>query len=191
VVQLKLTQLLRARSLRPLVKRRAIGIDHEKKFRASMAIEPPTLFITINARNGAPWLRKTAGRTLVAVVVPLVPIAFGVPTMFVFVPPSMTLTPATFAGGVQLATFMIGLSAMASMSLDRFVKIVLPMRDTLLASIHAFGVQPRCCGEEQSRHQCSGWKNGFHCGTKLIHGSPLIQWFHQSVASMLNDVQGL
>ena len=65
----------------------------------------------------------------------VVPIAFVVPTMLVFIPPTMMFAPALFACFTQLAAFVIGLTAAASMMFDRFVQIVFGMPDPALAPL--------------------------------------------------------
>ena len=65
----------------------------------------------------------------------VVPIAFVVPTMLVFIPPTMMFAPALFPCVPQLAAFVIGLTAVASMMFDRFVQIVFGMPDPALAPL--------------------------------------------------------
>jgi len=67
-----------------------------------------------------------------------------------FVPPPVTFAPATLARGVQFTAFVIGLGAVASMSLDGAMEIMLGMSDPALASVVVFGVKTRDCGEQQS-----------------------------------------
>jgi hypothetical protein len=72
---------------------------------------------------------------LIPVVIIVVPVAFVVPTMLVFIPPTMMFAPALFARLPQLAAFVIGLTATASMMFDRFVQIVFGMLDPALAPL--------------------------------------------------------
>jgi hypothetical protein len=87
------------------------------------------------------------------VVVVLVPVAFGVPAVVVFVPPAMLLTPATLAGLVEFVTAVIGLTAVASVVLDGLVEFVFGVSDAALAAVDGLGVKPGHCGEEQNRGQ--------------------------------------
>jgi hypothetical protein len=84
-------------------------------------------------------------------VVVFVPIALGVPAVFVLVPPAMLFAPATLARGVQFAAFVIGLAAVASVMFNGFVELVLLMGDAALAAVGVLRVKPRrrehedCC----------------------------------------------
>ena len=65
----------------------------------------------------------------------VVPVAFVVPTMLVFIPPTMMFAPALFACFPQLAAFVIGLTAVTAMMFDRFVQIVFGVLDPALAPL--------------------------------------------------------
>jgi hypothetical protein len=84
------------------------------------------------------------------VVVVLVPIVFGAPAVLVFVPPAMLLTPATLSGFVQFTTLVIGLPAVATMSLDGLVEIVLGVSDSTLTAVDVFRVKPWHSSEKQN-----------------------------------------
>ena len=68
-------------------------------------------------------------------MVVLVPVAFGAPAVLVFIPPAMLLAPATLARCVQFATLVVGLPAVASMSLDGLVECMLGVNDSALAAV--------------------------------------------------------
>jgi hypothetical protein len=82
-------------------------------------------------------------------MVVLVPIPVRAPAVFVFVPPPMLFAPATLARLVQFATLMIGLRAMASVTLNGLVQFMLGVRDAALAAVHIFCVQARHNAEKQ------------------------------------------
>ena len=83
------------------------------------------------------------------IVVVFVPVALGVPAVFVFVPPAMLFAPAAFADLMEFAALMIGLTAVASMALDGAVEFMFLVGDAVLAAVDFVGVQPRRSGEEQ------------------------------------------
>ena len=68
---------------------------------------------------------KIGDALLIPVVVVFVPVVLLVPAVLVLVPPAMTFLPALFPRFVQFAPFVIGLAAVAAMTLDRFVQFVL------------------------------------------------------------------
>jgi len=84
------------------------------------------------------------------VVVVLVPIAFLVPAVLVFIPPLMALTPAMFPCRVQFPTLVICLSAVAPVSFDCFVEFMLRVDDSALASVDIFRLKARQCGAQQN-----------------------------------------
>jgi hypothetical protein len=89
----------------------------------------------------------------VAVVIVLVPIALGVPAVFVLIPPPVTFTPATLPSRVQFTTLVVCFGAMASMFLDGLVEFMLRVNDPALTPVLVFGVESRYCGEKQRRRQ--------------------------------------
>jgi hypothetical protein len=102
------------------------------------------------------WLRRSlAEGRLVAVVVVFVPIALGVPAVFVFIPPAMLLAPATLARCVQLAALVIGLAAIASMMFDGFVEFMFLVGDVALAAVDVLGVKSRHREGEDCGEQCA------------------------------------
>ena len=86
-------------------------------------------------------------------MVVVVPVAFGVPAVFVFVPPSVIFTPAALARLVQFVALVVCLRAMASMFLDGLVEFMLRVNDPALAPVLVFGVESRYRGEKQLRRQ--------------------------------------
>jgi hypothetical protein len=83
------------------------------------------------------------------VVIVFVPVAVGVPAVFVFVPPAVMFAPAAFAGFVQFVALVIGLTAITSMALDGAMELMLLVGDAALAAVAFVGVQPWRRGEEQ------------------------------------------
>ncbi len=82
----------------------------------------------------------------------LVPIAHLVPAVLVFIPPLVTLAPATLPRLVQFAALVVCLLAPASMTIDGFVQFMLRMHDTALAPVGTFRMKAWHCGEEE--HRC-------------------------------------
>jgi hypothetical protein len=82
-------------------------------------------------------------------VIVLVPIAFRVPAVLVFIPPPVSLAPATLARRVEFVTLVIGSFAVASVSLDRTMQLMLLVDDPALTSIHIFRLKLRQGGRKQ------------------------------------------
>ena len=82
-------------------------------------------------------------------MVVFVPVAIGVPTVLVFVPPAMLFAPAAFADYMEFVALVIGLTAVPSMALDGAVKLMFLVGDAALATVDFVGVQPWRHGEEQ------------------------------------------
>lgn len=59
---------------------------------------------------------------MVVIMIMVVPVLLIVPAMMVFVPPFVILVPATLARFAQFVTRMVGLRAVRSVVLDRFVQ---------------------------------------------------------------------
>jgi hypothetical protein len=87
-------------------------------------------------------------------VVVLVPIAVRVPTVIVFIPPPMLLTPATLPRTVQFTTLVICLFAVASVSVNCFVEFMLRVSNSALTSVLVFclkahgGAKQKSCNSE-------------------------------------------
>ena len=92
----------------------------------------------------------------IVVVIMIVPIAIGVPAVSIFIPPTMPLAPAAFAGFPQIAPGMLGLLAVGAVMLDGFVQIVVGLDDAPLTAVVVVG-QGRWCGSEcQQANKCRG-----------------------------------
>jgi hypothetical protein len=65
-------------------------------------------------------------------VVIVIPILFGLPTMFFSIPPLVVLFPATLAFGIQLATAVFGFAAVFAVIADGFVQSSLSLFDGML-----------------------------------------------------------
>jgi hypothetical protein len=83
-------------------------------------------------------------------VILLVPIALGVPAVFVLIPPLVTFTPATLPSLVQFTTLVVCFGAMASMFLDGLVEFMLRVNDPTLTPVLVFGVESWHCREKQT-----------------------------------------
>jgi hypothetical protein len=81
-------------------------------------------------------------------VVVFVPVALGVPSVFVFVPPLVTFTPATLPGRVQFTALVGCLTAVVSMFLDGLVEFMIGMSDPALTAVIVLGVKLWECGEK-------------------------------------------
>jgi len=84
----------------------------------------------------------------VAIVIVVIPIAVGMPTMPVFIPPFVAVLPAAFPCFVQFMATALGLFALVSVMLNRFVQLVVHPRDATLAIV-IVGVQARSNSEQQ------------------------------------------
>ena len=90
---------------------------------------------------------------LVAIVITIVPVALVAPAMFVLIPPTMVFAPATLARFVQVVTPVVRLTAVRAMMLDGFVKLVVSMRNAVLALL--FRLSYRACNRTH-QHQSRG-----------------------------------
>ncbi len=81
-------------------------------------------------------------------VIIIIPIAVCMPTMPVFIPPSMLYPPAALPRLVQFMAPVLGLLALVSVMLDGFVQLVVHARDASL-TIVVIGAQVRCAGKHQ------------------------------------------
>jgi len=80
---------------------------------------------------------------LVAIVIVVIPIAFGMPAVAVFVPPAVPLIPAVLPRFVQFVPSVVRLSAVPTMMLHGFVKFVVRLGNAAPATSVAFGRHPR------------------------------------------------
>jgi len=101
-------------------------------------------------------------------VIVLVPIAVRVPAVLVFIPPLMPLTPATFSRIVQFTTFVICLSAVASMSINGLVEFMFRVSDSALTPVEVFCVESWHCREKQERRQYGSSEHRSCCGKELV-----------------------
>jgi hypothetical protein len=85
--------------------------------------------------------------SLMAVII-IIPIAVGMPTMPVFIPPSMLYPPAALPRLVQFMAPLHGLFALVSVMPDGFVQLVVHARDASL-TIVLIGAQVWCAGKHQ------------------------------------------
>jgi len=83
-------------------------------------------------------------------VVVLVPIAFLVPAVLMFIPPLLSFAPAMLPCGTQFATLVICLSAVAPVFFDCFVELMLRVDDPALASVKILRLKTRQCQAKQS-----------------------------------------
>lgn len=89
-------------------------------------------------------------------MVMLVPIVFGAPAMFVLIPPAMLFAPATFSCRMQFTTFVLGLAAVAPVSLDCIVEFMLGVSHPTLAAVDVLRMKAgRGRKEKDSGQQCS------------------------------------
>jgi hypothetical protein len=72
---------------------------------------------------------------LVAIVIVVIPIAFRVPAVAVFVPPTMALVPAVFPRLTQFVAGTIRLPALPTVMLHGFVEFVVRLGDAALAAM--------------------------------------------------------
>jgi hypothetical protein len=88
----------------------------------------------------------------VTIVVMVVPIVLGVPTMLVFIPPAMRTVPTILARFVQFMASVVRLLTLTPVMFDGFMKTMIGPGDAPLASI-VISAQTRCAGEEQKARQ--------------------------------------
>src|SRR5690242_15254123 len=77
------------------------------------------------------------------------------PTMAVFIPPAMPLSPALFASLVQFVTPALGLPAVPAVMFHRFVEFVICLGDAPLASVIVVTIGARGSCKRQHSNQCS------------------------------------
>jgi hypothetical protein len=84
---------------------------------------------------------------LVAIVIVIIPIAFRVPAVAVFVPPTMALVPAVFPRFTQFVAGTIRLLALPTVMLHGFVEFVVRLGDAALAAMVVIRKRTRRSGE--------------------------------------------
>ncbi len=77
----------------------------------------------------------------IVVVVVIVPVAIAVPTMAIFIPPTVAFTPAAFPGLVQFMTPVVCLAAVPAVMFDSLVEFVVGSIDAPLAIIIGHGAR--------------------------------------------------
>ena len=83
------------------------------------------------------------------VIVFVVPVLLGLPTMLFSVPPLMVLIPTVLAFGVQIPAAALGLRAVIAMIVDGSVEVRLRFFNGMLAVRPVIGVRSRRGYEEQ------------------------------------------
>jgi hypothetical protein len=96
----------------------------------------------------------------VMIVVAVVPIAVGVPTMPVFVPPTVKVRKAILARFMQFMASVVRLLTLTPMMFDGLMKTMIGPGDAPLASI-VIGAQTWRAGEEQKARQCGASQHYF------------------------------
>jgi len=86
----------------------------------------------------------------IMIMVVIIPIAVGVPTMAVFIPPLVRVRPAIFARFVQLLASVDHLSTLPAVMFGGFVQPVVGLGDAPLACV--FIGAKRRCGREKQRN---------------------------------------
>ena len=98
-----------------------------------------------------PALCVESRRGLVAVVIVVVPVAVGAPTVAVFIPPAVRVFPAPGAGFRQLVAPLGGLRAVPTVPFGGFVELVVDAGDAPLAVV--VRAQRSGANEEKCRAQ--------------------------------------
>jgi len=118
---------------------------------------------------------------IVPIVIVIIPVTVGAPTVTVFIPPAVIAGVAILAGFVELTASIIGLAAFASMMLNGFMKAMIGPGNALLAIV--VGAQTRSAGEEQKSRQCRTGQGDFSCSKN----SRLKFCLHPILSSILNE----
>jgi hypothetical protein len=109
-------------------------------------------------KKSAPNRSRRPGKNiyeLVAVVIVIIPIAIGVPSVAILIPPTMAFVPAAFARLAQFVACMVGLPTIPTVMFGSFVKPVVRFRDAALATVIAFGGGPGCSSEcQHAKKRC-------------------------------------
>jgi predicted membrane protein len=90
---------------------------------------------------------------VVAIVVSIVPITFGMPALIMFVPPSVVLIPTVFSSLVQLSPLVVGLAAVAAVFFDRLMQLVFRMLNAATAAFIVIGMKAWHGRESEGREQ--------------------------------------
>ncbi|HEY1481890.1 MAG TPA: hypothetical protein VGF19_04120 [Candidatus Acidoferrum sp.] len=107
----------------------------------------------------------------VAIVVVVIPVTIGVPAVIVFIPPTMAVLPAIFAGFVKFTTIFGGFGAIPAVVFYSLVKAVIDPSDAFLAII-VIGAENRSAkGEEERAKSCSSEKTFGQLPTETVSRS--------------------
>jgi hypothetical protein len=79
------------------------------------------------------------------IVIVVVPVSLGSPATLMLVPPAMTTAPASLADFMKVMTSLVRLPALPAVPFNRFVKLVIGVRNATLAVVG--GMQLRNCAE--------------------------------------------
>ena len=90
----------------------------------------------------------------VMIVISIIPIAFGVPAVVMFIPPPMDAGPATLPLCAQLPASDVGLMASEAMPFNGYVQPVVRSSNAALAIVFV-GAHKRHCGKHQKARQNS------------------------------------
>jgi len=123
-----------------------------------------------NGRSETSPRPKNHIHELVAIVVVVIPIAFRVPAVGVFVPPTMALVPAVFPRFTQLVACTIRLLALPTVMLHGFVQSMVRLGDAALATVVVIGKRTRRSGESK---QANKRRRSEHCLSEKLLPSRL------------------
>ena len=98
---------------------------------------------------------------IVSIMIVIIPVALGAPTVTVFIPPTMVAGVAIFAGFVELTARLVSLTAVAAMVFNGFMETMIRPGNALLAVV--ISAQRRSAGEKQKSRQCSPGQREFSC----------------------------
>jgi len=72
---------------------------------------------------------------IVSIMIVIIPVALGAPTVAVFIPPAMVAGVAILAGFVELTARLVSLTAVAAMVFNGFMETMIRPGNALLATI--------------------------------------------------------
>jgi hypothetical protein len=84
---------------------------------------------------------------ILPVVIVVIPVTLGAPTMLVFIPPATIVAPTIVARLAQFASRVICLAAVATVVFNSFVKMMIRLGDAMLAIVFG-GAQMRSATEK-------------------------------------------
>ena len=91
----------------------------------------------------------------------LIPIAFGVPFLAVFVPPAMAVFPAPFASGNEVAALLSNFGTIPAVFFGGFVKFVINVDDSLLAILFVGGTRFRRAEQHRGTSDGGSYEQSF------------------------------